>query len=49
MREYPFVAFTPMRLPMNSFDYDISNQHTNQFSNKFLDKVLDQTSLLFDK
>ena len=40
MREHPYVAFTPMRLPMNSFDYDISNQKTNIFSKKFLDAVL---------
>lgn len=47
MREHPYVAFTPMRLPMNSFDYDISNQHTNQFTKKFLDKVIANVDLLY--
>lgn len=40
MREYPFRAFTPMRLPMNSFDLDISNQGTNNFTKWFIDKVM---------
>lgn len=40
MREYPFKAFTPMRLPMNSFDLDISNQGTNNFTKWFIDKVM---------
>lgn len=40
MREYPFRAFTPMRLPMNSFDLDISNQGTNKFTKWFIDKVM---------
>lgn len=40
MREYPFKAFTPMRLPMNSFDLDISNQGTNKFTKWFIDKVM---------
>lgn len=43
LREHPMVAHTPMRLPMNSFDFDISNQHTNEFSQMFLDKVVDET------
>lgn len=47
MREYPFVAFTPMRLPMNSFDLDISNQYTNKFSQKFLDEAISQVPLLY--
>ncbi len=47
MREHPFVAFTPMRLPMNSFDLDISNQHTNEFSKKFIDKALTNMPLLY--
>lgn len=49
MREFPMVAHTPLRLGMNDFNFDISNQHTNQFSNKFLDDILTQTFLLFDK
>ena len=40
MREYPYKAFTPMRLPMNSFDLDISNQGTNKFTKGFIDKVM---------
>ena len=40
MREFPMVAHTPMRLPMNSFDFDISNQFTNKFSKEFLDKII---------
>lgn len=47
MREHPFVAFTPMRLPMNSFDLDICNQHTNKFTKKFLDKALTNLPTLF--
>lgn len=40
LREFPMVAHTPMRLPMNDFDFDISNQYTNQFSTEFLDNVI---------
>lgn len=40
MREYPFKAFTPMRLPMNSFDLDIANQGTNKFSDDFIREVV---------
>ena len=46
MREFPMVAHTPLRLNMNDFNFDISNQHTNNFSKKFLDKVLSQVSSL---
>lgn len=42
LREYPMVAHTPLRLWMNDFNYDISNQHTNKFSKEFLDKVLQE-------
>ena len=35
MKEY-----TPMRLPMNSFDFDISNQYSNQFSKERLDEFV---------
>jgi len=41
LREFPMVNHTPLRLMMNDFQYDISNQHTNQFSKEFLDKVID--------
>lgn len=41
MREYPMVAHTPLRLNMNDFNFDISNQHTNEFSIEFLDKVIE--------
>lgn len=40
MREFPMVAHTPLRLSMNDFNYDISNQHTNEYTKEFLDKVL---------
>lgn len=40
LREFPMVAHTPMRLPMNSFDFDISNQFTNKLSKEFLDKII---------
>ena len=49
LREYPMVAHTPMRLPMNSFDFDISNQHTNKFTKEFLDKVVEETINLANK
>lgn len=47
LREYPMVAHTPMRLPMNSFDFDISNQHTNEFTKEFLDKVIEEVKNLY--
>lgn len=47
MREFPMVAHTPMRLMMNDFNFDISNQHTNNFSKKFLDKVVSNVDLLY--
>lgn len=40
LREFPLVAHTPMRIPMNDFNFDISNQHTNEFSKWFLDKII---------
>lgn len=39
-REFTMKAYTPMRLPMNDFDFDNSNQWTNNFSIEFLDKIL---------
>ena len=48
MREYPMVAHTPLRLNMNDFNFDISNQHTNNFSKKFLDKVITNVDLLYN-
>lgn len=42
LRQYPMVAHTPMRLPMNSFDFDISNQYTNKFTEDFLDIVVNE-------
>jgi hypothetical protein len=39
-REFPLVAHTPLRLNMNDFNFDVSNQHTNQFSKEFLDKII---------
>ena len=48
MREHPLVAHTPLRLNMNDFNFDISNQHTNQLSKSFLDKALSQVPLLYN-
>ena len=39
-REFPMVAHTPLRLNMNDFNFDVSNQHTNQFTQEFLDKII---------
>ena len=39
-REFEMKEYTPMRLPMNDFDFDNSNQWTNNFSIEFLDKIL---------
>ena len=47
LREFPMVAHTPMRLPMNSFDFDISNQNTNKFTKEFLDKIIDTVKALY--
>ena len=41
LREFPMKEYTPMRLPMNDFDFDNSNQWTNNFSVEFLDKMLE--------
>lgn len=49
MREKPMVAHTPLRLNMNDFNFDISNQYTNQFSNEFLDKVVDIFNQMYNK
>jgi hypothetical protein len=46
MREHPCIH-TPLRLSMNDFNFDVSNQHTNQFTNKFLDKVVSNVDLLY--
>jgi len=40
-REFPLVNHTPLRLNMNDFNFDVSNQHTNQFSKEFLDKIIE--------
>lgn len=47
MREFPMVAHTPLRLMMNDFNFDISNQGTNKFTKKFLDKVIANVDLLY--
>ena len=39
-REFEMKAYTPMRIPMNDFDFDNSNQWTNDFSIEFIDKIL---------
>ena len=41
MWEKGMKEYTPMRLPMNSFDFDISNQYSNEFSRERLDKFVD--------
>ena len=46
MREYPNVH-TPLRLSMNDFNFDISNQNSNKFTKKFLDKVIENVDLLY--
>lgn len=48
MREYPLVNHTPLRLNMNDFNFDISNQGTNRFTTKFLNKVLEKVKLLWN-
>ena len=42
LREVPMVAHTPMRLPMNDFNFDISNQYTNKFSKWFIQTAVSQ-------
>lgn len=42
LREFPMVMHTPLRLFLNSFDDDISNQYTNKFTQEFLDKVINE-------
>ena len=42
LREFPMVAHTPMRLPMNDFNFDISNQYTNKFTRGFLQEAVRQ-------
>lgn len=44
MREYPMVNHTPLRLNMNDFNFDISNQYTNNFSTEFIASVLNNVS-----
>lgn len=48
MREHKLVAHTPLRLNMNDFNFDISNQYTNQFSNEFLEDALSNLHLLYE-
>lgn len=49
MREFPMVEHTPLRLSMNDFNFDISNQHTNQFSKEFLDRLIENVDLLYNQ
>ena len=44
MWEKGMKEYTPMRLPMNSFDFDICNQYSNEFTSEFLNKFV-ETSL----
>lgn len=48
LREYPMVAHTPLRLNMNDFNYDISNQYTNNFTKEFLDRALEQMPFIIN-
>ena len=41
LREFPMVMHTPLRLFLNSFNDDVSNQYTNRFTQEFLDKVIE--------
>ena len=41
LREFPMVMHTPLRLFLNSFNDDVSNQYTNKFTQEFLDKVIE--------
>lgn len=47
LREYPMVAHTPLRLLMNDFNYDVSNQHTNEFTKDFLDIAISKLNSLY--
>ena len=49
LREYPLVEHTPMRLPMNDFNFDISNQNTNKFTKKFLEDAVKQFTEMVKK
>lgn len=40
LREFPLVEHTPLRLNMNDFNFNVSNQHTNQFTQEFLDEII---------
>lgn len=41
-REFPMKEYTPMRMFINDFDFDNSNQWTNDFSIEFIDKILEK-------
>lgn len=41
--EQGMKEYTPMRLPMNDFNFDISNQHSNIFTKTFLDKFVTES------
>lgn len=49
LREFPMVEHTPMRLPMNDFNFDISNQNTNKFTKKFLEDAVKQFTEMVKK
>lgn len=49
LRETPMVAHTPMRLPMNDFNFDISNQYTNKFTKSFLNDAVKAFINMFNK
>ena len=49
LREFPMVEHTPMRLPMNDFNFDISNQHTNKFTKPFLEEAVKEFTEMVKK
>lgn len=49
LREFPMVEHTPMRLPMNDFNFDISNQNTNKFTKWFLENAVKQFTEMVKK
>lgn len=49
LREFPMVEHTPMRLPMNDFNFDISNQNTNKFTKPFLEDAVKQFTEMVKK
>lgn len=49
MWEKGMKEYTPMRLNLNSFDFDIVNQYSNVFTKDFLDKFVSESLLYLKK